>query len=358
MNNTTNTNNRKTTNTAFLTIGLISNPAVMSAWRRIASYLKQSGCNAFEISNFKDLFELKQARGNRTDSNNVILCATIWQVFIARIATFHKDWKVAFWIQGLIAEESFIRNRSFTRKLLLEYLERKALQLSDYYIFASTEMQKHFEKNGIPNYSMRSFVIPCTSDVSAIAQTKRVKDSFCYIGGMSLWQLFPDTIRLMNLISQANSSAVFSIATRDLDACKKYINENSNSSLKDRITLTTLESRDDVSRFLSSHEFGLLLREDTPVNNVSSPIKLAEYLSCGVNVITTSAIRSYSSAIQDAGYIINLEKLRNDELALPFIYKGSQSAFQVYSRIFSDDAIVKTCVRFVDTIKNDNLHLS
>jgi glycosyltransferase involved in cell wall biosynthesis len=43
------------------------------------------------------------------------------------------------------------------------------------------------------------------------------------------------------------------------------------------------------------------MRHDTTVNNVASPVKVAEYLACGLPVILTRGIGDYSDMLPDAG---------------------------------------------------------
>lgn len=51
---------------------------------------------------------------------------------------------------------------------------------------------------------------------------------------------------------------------------------------------------EEVRDYLATCDYGLLLRESSKTNHVSSPVKFAEYLSCGLNVIISRGIGDYS----------------------------------------------------------------
>lgn len=65
----------------------------------------------------------------------------------------------------------------------------------------------------------------------------------------------------------------------------------------------------DVFSYLKIADYGYVVREDSITNQVSSPVKIAEYLSCGLKVLISKNLGDYSEMIEknDLGYII-----RND----------------------------------------------
>jgi glycosyltransferase involved in cell wall biosynthesis len=50
------------------------------------------------------------------------------------------------------------------------------------------------------------------------------------------------------------------------------------------------------------------MRHNTPVNNVASPVKVGEYLACGLPVILTRGIGDYSDMLPAAGVGILLDE--------------------------------------------------
>jgi hypothetical protein len=82
-----------------------------------------------------------------------------------------------------------------------------------------------------------------------------------------------------------------------------------------------------VPEYLIAGDYGLLIREETVTNNVASPVKFAEYLACGLQVIISKNLGDYSHFVKQnrCGHMVdefnvatrtNLnERLRNRELA-------------------------------------------
>ncbi len=57
--------------------------------------------------------------------------------------------------------------------------------------------------------------------------------------------------------------------------------------------------RSEIPGYLSAADVGFLLREQHPLNRVASPVKFAEYLSCGLAVVSTPGIGDVSDLILD-----------------------------------------------------------
>jgi hypothetical protein len=94
--------------------------------------------------------------------------------------------------------------------------------------------------------------------------------------------------------------------------------------------------------FLSKFEYGFLLREECVVNNVSSPIKLAEYLACGVNVIMSSSIKSYYPIVKlyNAGLVLNSPDHFNVS-QLSFDLKNALSAYKEIKSIAKQKQLIQ-----------------
>jgi glycosyltransferase involved in cell wall biosynthesis len=64
----------------------------------------------------------------------------------------------------------------------------------------------------------------------------------------------------------------------------------------------------EVPRYLAASDVGLLLRDDSIVNRVASPVKFGEYLAAGLPVIITEGLGDYSDAVRThaLGSVISL----------------------------------------------------
>ncbi|MGI2095257.1 hypothetical protein ACRN96_22260 [Shewanella oncorhynchi] len=216
--------------------------------------------------------------------------------------------KTLIWFQGAGSHESYLRHKSFFRFIILSFFEAYSLKRAHKIIFVSDFMKEFYEKT-YPWVVGKSVVHYCKSDFRYNG-TQKIANSYCYIGGASSWQKVDDMLSLFKMILKRNPAAKMYIATRDFSDFESKIIR---LSLESNIELCTLNGRDEINEFLSKMQFGFLLRDDIVVNNIASPIKLAEYLSCDVNVITTNALKSFYSDIisYKAGVVIDLDKLDN-----------------------------------------------
>lgn len=229
--------------------------------------------------------------------------------------------KATIWFQGSGSHESYLRHKSYFRFIVLSFLEAYSLKRAHKIIFVSDYMKDFYEKTS-PWVAGKGVVHYCKSDFRYNG-TQKIANSYCYIGGASSWQKVDEMLSLFKMILKHNPAAKMYIATRDFSDFESKIKK---LSLESSIELCTLDGRDEINAFLSKMQFGFLLRDDIVVNNIASPIKLAEYLSCDVNVITTNALKSFYSEINyyKAGVILELDKLDNFDFEL-FSYNAKNS---------------------------------
>ncbi|MDD9174895.1 hypothetical protein PVK63_09360 [Aliivibrio sp. S2TY2] len=217
------------------------------------------------------------------------------------------NFKVTLWLQGSGAHESYQRRHSILRFFLLQLIDAVGLTLSHDIIFVSDHMEDVYIKQ-YPWLKDKTEVLYCSSDLKYIKRDK-IENSFCYVGGLSTWQMIDDTLLFFNNLKKYNNACKIYIITRNVDEVLAKISEREYFLLKNAV-IKSIEDRLEMQNFLSAMQFGVLLREDNMINNVASPIKLAEYLSCDVNVITTTALTSFHENINQykCGYIMNEER--------------------------------------------------
>lgn len=311
--------------------------SVFKAYSRLAKILTNNQPKVFD------------SYGDWIKGSDYVVCANIWQVLKTRLYLIGSRTKIIFWIQGLVAEESLLKNNSKTRFFLLKLIEKICLFFSDAYIYVSPYMRDYYSKISFVKHKP-SLIIPCISDLNYV-RIKKTPYSFCYLGGMSKWQNFPQIIEMMSRIDKKHPHSIFKIATNEVDICRKTILQYGSQDLINKIQVTSLSSKEEVENFLEDCEYGFLIRDDILVNHVSSPIKMAEYLSCGVNVISTSAIRSYSSLLGEAGLIID----SIDDID-KFEFKANESAaLEIYNKFFSNHAVELETKEFLEVLRKTNV---
>lgn len=261
-----------------------------------------------------------------------VFCINFWNVLIQKFLVFFRPARILYWVQGVSPEESFMRHKSYFRFYLLSFLEFFALKFANLHIFVSEYMKVFFEQKY--RLKFEDFqVIPCTSSLRFLGLDKQ-KNLFVYVGGMSVWQRVDLALEFFHEFYKSDGTAVLKIITPDVKEAQAMLENFPN--LKNAVQIISGLKRPEIEELLNKAQFGFLIRDDNSVNNVSSPVKLAEYLSCDVQIITNDCIKSYSEKIKKfkAGYLLNNEN-RLDE---PLIYHPEQS-LRLYEEVFSTERL-------------------
>ncbi|MFC1677021.1 glycosyltransferase [Planctomycetota bacterium] len=136
----------------------------------------------------------------------------------------------------------------------------------------------------------------------------------CYAGGLSVWQRVSDIVKLFVSIAKINSSYRFLFITKEADHLNNIILQH-NLPLE-RFVVVSCEYKD-MHKYLSIADAGIIMRDDNIVNNVACPVKIGEYLSCGLPILLTRGIGDYSRMIAESGVGIVIEE--NDNIAQQII---------------------------------------
>ncbi len=203
------------------------------------------------------------------------------------------DISLNLWLQGVLPEESFMRNGSKLRQFILSKLEHRALKLLDGLIVVSESMLKHLDgKYGFTHKN--AHVLPCLSDLEQCTEVKKKKNSFVYVGGASEWQKIDSVLKAYNKIYNGLPNTTLDFISRDKEQIQKLIKIHSTNNIEKNIRIFSISNRAEMQMKLSEYNYGFLFREDSAVNRVSSPIKYLEYLSCGVTPILSEKVGDYS----------------------------------------------------------------
>jgi glycosyltransferase involved in cell wall biosynthesis len=220
-------------------------------------------------------------------------------------------------------------------------LEKSAVLNSDFRISVSYALVDYWKVNF--NYNKQEHVIiPCTlnkvfENVLINAQSIQIsrdqigvnKDDilFVYSGSVAGWQSFNLLYEFMKKILKV-----------DLDIKLLFLSEEDSNitklkkEFKEQIICRKVNANE-VPEFLLAADYGLLIREESTTNLVASPVKFAEYLACGLQVIISDKLGDYSKFVIDknCGYLfsqfINPHKIeiysknKNSDLALGFFTK-------------------------------------
>lgn len=209
--------------------------------------------------------------------------------------------------RGAIAAEwkeySVITNPQMLSEI--EELEKRAVLNSQFRIAVSHQLVKHWQKEF--NYSENNhIVIPCTlntifEQIEIIQeQISEARKKLCftdndivffYSGSLAGWQSFGLLYSFVKPILQSNiRHKLFFLAEAD-----KHILQLQNEFPKQ--VFNKKISPDEVPKYLMAGDYGLLIRDETITNKVASPVKFAEYLACGLNVIISENLGDYSEFV-------------------------------------------------------------
>ena len=211
-------------------------------------------------------------------------------------------------VQAIQAEEIALERGRGLKYFLSYNMERSELRKTDRICGVSNKI-----KQWVKNLTGRDdlVVIPCCMDTNSfsynsdarlqirkelgIADNEKV---ICYSGGLSIWQKIPEIIKCFDLIAGLRDDVKFLFLTRQVDELEKMISVT--KQVKNRYIARSCLLKE-VPGYLSAADLGIIIRDNIPVNNVASPIKIGEYLSCGLPVILTDGIGDYSDMIRETG---------------------------------------------------------
>lgn len=204
---------------------------------------------------------------------------------------------VATWFQGILPEESYMRNHSWYRMKILNRIEKFALKNSKKVFFVSEAMRKHYEKK----YRLEitnAYVMPCFNTEyhpEKILSKDYSEKIFTYTGGLSAWQCIDQTLKLYKRIEERSGNTTkLLLLTPEKEKAEQMVQAHQiqNAEIK-------YVHYSELSQALEPVSFGFALREDNPVNRVATPTKLANYLANGIIPIYSECICDFAKQSQD-----------------------------------------------------------
>lgn len=316
-----------------------TNPAVCSSMMMHVDMLAENGCNIVMIISSKiddsifDEYDFEKIKYNGINELkgilNKIQIDAIWctnSIYVNLLSIIAPKYPIILWMQGDAAHESYMKHHSKIRRFIIQRIIHRSFRKASGVVFVSESMAEYYKSEY--GFSKPYIVVPCLSEFASYElKAKKLPDSYVYIGGLSVWQCFDEILRIYKKIR--TSTSVFHIITLDTkkaeDKVQKIIGDRNN------IEIYSINDRCRIPSILEQFEYGFLIRKESVVNLVSSPIKFLEYLSCGVNVIITNAVPSYAKLVKDEGIgtVVSLEQEKYS------IQPFSSHAKDVYNKYFA-----------------------
>ncbi len=235
----------------------------------------------------------------------------------------------------LVAEVALNRRRGTIVTKLVNFMEDSEIRKSDRVATISKRLDTYVQQRVgrrctvvIPScYDPQRFYLEAgareqTRDELGAAPGEKL---LCYSGGMAPWQRVGEIVTLFDQLSCRRNDVRFVILTPDVGNLRSTIASLTHPS---RFYLKNC-SHDEIRRYLSACDAGVIMRHDTMVNNVASPIKVAEYLACGLPVIMTRGIGDYSEDLVREGVGILLDEASDvPDQVIQFIFNADLTSRQ------------------------------
>jgi hypothetical protein len=113
-----------------------------------------------------------------------------------------------------------------------------------------------------------------------------------FSGSTAGWQSINNLYQLLKPAFIENTSIKLLLLTKD------SVESEFSKAFPGRVIHKWVEP-EKVSSYLSAADYGLLYREDSVTNKISSPVKFAEYLASGLPVIISKNVGDYSSFVTE-----------------------------------------------------------
>ena len=220
-----------------------------------------------------------------------------------------------------------------------DYLERKSMQKASFIVCQSEAMKKYLLEKYAFLEEERIFSYKCGADNrlfhidpeerKATRKELGINDTetlFIYSGGLHKWQRIEDSVNLFVEYTKKGNGK-FLILTLDKSGAEAIVNKTE-PGCRDRFIIRSVPNKE-VYKYLNAADIAFLLRDDVILNRVASPTKLAEYMFCGLPIISTSVSTHW---IENPDFIFNIDKEGNIEKIDNFIKKNNREAIAKYAQ--------------------------
>jgi glycosyltransferase involved in cell wall biosynthesis len=206
----------------------------------------------------------------------------------------------------------------------IEYINRKekeTLLKSDYVLCISNVFKKHLiEKHNLKDINICAFPAYADSNKFYFDENRRreirqqlgLEDNFVlvYSGNMNAYQMFPDMLKVFQIIKGIEERAHFLVLTIHREKAMEHISYS--QLLENDYTLLGVD-HDLMPAYLAAADLGLLFRERHLLNKVANPGKFAEYVMCGLPIMMTDEIGDYSEIMKTQELGIVIQSINDEE---------------------------------------------
>lgn len=238
---------------------------------------------------------------------------------------FFKGYKKIFlWVQGVIPEESYMRNQSKLRFFILSQIEKYVLKKCKLIFMCSEEMREHYKRKYKLCLKNNTFIMPCFNEEnineSAFDSLDKYKENnFLYVGSIKKWQCFDEIVKIYKKLEEITDKKIkLNVFTGQQEEAKKIIEK-----MRIKNYSISYASSDELSEKIRNMKYGFVIREDSIVNNVATPTKFSNYISNGIIPIYSSSLVDFYT--QDLMYKTGIVfDLKNEDEGIKRVMKNME----------------------------------
>lgn len=301
----------------------------------IGKSLSAIGYQKYEIISMKEVYRLSK--------EDYFICISH---YIVMRMVFHRFKNLIYWVQGLSPDESFMRNHSYIRKGIISCIELFALSKAKFVFMVSDGMLNHFKKKYHKDYSYKTYIMPCyNSELQKerfMIPQKYENNTFCYVGGLSVWQCFPETVAIYKQLEKKIPNAKFMVFTGDQDKAKSIIEFYGLKNYEIKYVKPDL-----LVNELANCKYGFIIRAESPVNSVATPTKLSNYMAAGLIPIVSDTVSFFKDILGQSEHAVvlngindidNIIKVVSKQITVETIYSDYHNLFK---RFYNNDTHIK-----------------
>lgn len=287
---------------------------------------------AFEKLGYKPVFLSSIKDAYKLPKNAIIITISHYTTALLCLRGYNK---ILYWVQGSSPDESFMRNHSYTRKLLISAIEYLALWKAKYIFMVSQGMLNYYNKKYHKDYSYKTYIMPCyNSEIRKslfMTPGKYEKNMFCYVGGLSVWQCFPETVDIYKKVEEVIPFSFFKVFTGDKEKAESILKEKGVKNYS--INFVTSDKLLDA---IADCKYGFIVRKKSPVNYVATPTKLSNYMSAGLIPIVSNTVAFFSEILDKSHYAVILDENRSIDQIIEMSQQkiSADSVYEEFNKAF------------------------
>jgi glycosyltransferase involved in cell wall biosynthesis len=210
-------------------------------------------------------------------------------------------------LRGVFVHELVLRGAVREGGILhraLTWMERQSFGFSDHILCVSEQLTRYVIQT--LGREKATSVIPCCVDANffdfnSVRQRELThnlglagKFVVVYAGSLTSWNLLGPMLDLFAVVQRSQPDAHFLFMTPAIEQARDAFHEQ---GFPNKCYTVTSVPHQEIKDYIALGDLALLLRGDNLVNRVASPVKLGEYVACGVPVCITPYVGDLSDLV-------------------------------------------------------------